>query len=262
MINIMECTITSGRDSDDDSSLAPLSFGIFHPFLREFKMLCDSVEQSEEWCKCLSLQDAKVKLDDFELLTVIGQVRFHLRAYLPVLFVAAGACSTAIPCSYHRAHSVKLCGLVKREQRICKPRPVLSLPPTPSVVCDVRIVPCMPLSYAMKILKKDKVRETDQVAHTLTERKVLQSVKHPYLVNLKYAFQTEDKLYVALASPRFLSLLPQLHGDGVRAWWRVVSAPQALQVLRARARAIVRSAALCRVVILVTSCACMLQRFV
>jgi serum/glucocorticoid-regulated kinase 2 len=51
-------------------------------------------------------------------------------------------------------------------------------------------------SYAMKILKKDKVRESDQVAHTLTERQVLQSVKHPYLVNLKYAFQTEDKLYV------------------------------------------------------------------
>ncbi len=48
----------------------------------------------------------------------------------------------------------------------------------------------------MKILKKDKVRESDQVAHTLTERQVLQSVKHPYLVNLKYAFQTEDKLYV------------------------------------------------------------------
>lgn len=51
-------------------------------------------------------------------------------------------------------------------------------------------------SFAMKILKKDKVRETDQVAHTLTERKVLQTVKHPYLVNLKYAFQTEDKLSV------------------------------------------------------------------
>lgn len=48
----------------------------------------------------------------------------------------------------------------------------------------------------MKILKKDKVREQDQVEHTMTERQVLQSVKHPYLVNLKYAFQTEDKLYV------------------------------------------------------------------
>jgi serum/glucocorticoid-regulated kinase 2 len=56
----------------------------------------------------------------------------------------------------------------------------------------------------MKILKKDKVREQDQVQHTMTERQVLQSVKHPYLVNLKYAFQTEDKLYVPFVS----ALLP------------------------------------------------------
>jgi hypothetical protein len=78
----------------------------------------------------------------------------------------------------------------------------------------------------MKILKKDKVRETDQVAHTLTERKVLQSVKHPYLVNLKYAFQTEDKLYATRRHCCHLfSLLPQVHGDGVRARGRIVSAP-------------------------------------
>jgi hypothetical protein len=35
---------------------------------------CESIAETEEWCKCLSLQDVKVKLDDFELLTVIGQV--------------------------------------------------------------------------------------------------------------------------------------------------------------------------------------------
>ena len=92
-----------------------------------------------------------------------------------------------------------MCALVKREQEICKPRPLLPRPPERRpVYLYARIVPRSPLSYAMKILKKDKVRETDQVAHTLTERKVLQSVKHPYLVNLKYAFQTEDKLYVSL----------------------------------------------------------------
>ncbi len=63
----------------------------------------------------------------------------------------------------------------------------------------MRVVPLtFSFSYAMKILKKDKVREQDQVEHTMTERQVLQSVKHPYLVNLKYAFQTEDKLYVQL----------------------------------------------------------------
>ncbi len=75
MINVTECTITSGRDPDDGSPPSQLSFGIFHPVLREFQIQCDTAEQCEEWCKCLSLQDAKVKLDDFELLTVIGQVR-------------------------------------------------------------------------------------------------------------------------------------------------------------------------------------------
>lgn len=80
MINVTECTITSGRDPDDMSPASPLSFGIFHPVLREFQMQCDTTELCEEWCKVLSMQDAKVKLDDFELLTVIGQVS----AFTPV----------------------------------------------------------------------------------------------------------------------------------------------------------------------------------
>ena len=85
MINVMECTITSGRDPDDDTPASHLSFGIFHPVLREFQMQCDTAELCEEWCKCLSLQDAKVKLDDFELLTVIGQVReMHITKFVRV----------------------------------------------------------------------------------------------------------------------------------------------------------------------------------
>jgi serine/threonine protein kinase len=85
----------------------------------------------------------------------------------------------------------------------------------------------------MKILKKDKVREQDQVEHTMTERQVLQSVKHPYLVNLKYAFQTEDKLYVLALQHNchFPLILPQLHGDGLCPRRGALSAPQALQVL-------------------------------
>ena len=39
--------------------------------------------------------------------------------------------------------------------------------------------------YAIKILKKDHVRETAQIDHTLTERQVLQKVVHPYVVNLR-----------------------------------------------------------------------------
>jgi len=52
--------------------------------------------------------------------------------------------------------------------------------------------------YAMKVLRKDAVRAQHQVEHTRTERQLLQRVKHPFLTELKYAFQTEDKLYMVL----------------------------------------------------------------
>ena len=36
----------------------------------------------------------------------------------------------------------------------------------------------------------------NQIAHTKTERRVLQSVRHPFIVELKFAWQTRDKLYL------------------------------------------------------------------
>ncbi|KAG1928732.1 RAC-beta serine/threonine-protein kinase [Pimephales promelas] len=48
--------------------------------------------------------------------------------------------------------------------------------------------------YAMKILKKDVIVAKDEVAHTLTENRVLQNSKHPFLTGLKYSFQTHDRL--------------------------------------------------------------------
>uniref|UniRef100_A0A8C2IGX7 non-specific serine/threonine protein kinase n=1 Tax=Cyprinus carpio TaxID=7962 RepID=A0A8C2IGX7_CYPCA len=48
--------------------------------------------------------------------------------------------------------------------------------------------------YAMKILKKEVILAKDEVAHTLTENRVLQNSKHPFLTGLKYSFQTHDRL--------------------------------------------------------------------
>ncbi|NXM33473.1 AKT2 kinase, partial [Oxyruncus cristatus] len=48
--------------------------------------------------------------------------------------------------------------------------------------------------YAMKILRKDVVIAKDEVAHTVTESRVLQNTRHPFLTALKYAFQTHDRL--------------------------------------------------------------------
>eukprot|EP01129_Flabellula_baltica_P006643 TRINITY_DN2503_c0_g1_i1.p1 TRINITY_DN2503_c0_g1~~TRINITY_DN2503_c0_g1_i1.p1 ORF type:complete len:496 (+),score=97.24 TRINITY_DN2503_c0_g1_i1:24-1511(+) len=52
--------------------------------------------------------------------------------------------------------------------------------------------------FAMKILNKDHVRYKEQIEHTMTERHVLAKVKHPFLMNMHYAFQTENNLYLIL----------------------------------------------------------------
>lgn len=53
--------------------------------------------------------------------------------------------------------------------------------------------------YAMKVLKKAKiVRSIKDTDHTKAERNILESVKHPFIVDLIYAFQTRGKLYLIL----------------------------------------------------------------
>lgn len=52
--------------------------------------------------------------------------------------------------------------------------------------------------YAMKVLKKEQLVKRKQVAHTKTERKVLERIDHPFIVSLRFAFQTDTKLYMIL----------------------------------------------------------------
>jgi len=53
--------------------------------------------------------------------------------------------------------------------------------------------------FAMKSLKKATIvtskKDTD---HTKAERNILETVRHPYIVQLRYAFQTDGKLYLIL----------------------------------------------------------------
>jgi len=51
--------------------------------------------------------------------------------------------------------------------------------------------------YALKSLKKSRLKDEKQVEHTKTERKVLAEINHPFIINLKFAFQTQTKLYMA-----------------------------------------------------------------
>lgn len=52
--------------------------------------------------------------------------------------------------------------------------------------------------YAMKILKKRAIIARNQVEHTKAERKILQALQHPFLMTLRFAFQSKEKLYFVL----------------------------------------------------------------
>jgi serum/glucocorticoid-regulated kinase 2 len=52
--------------------------------------------------------------------------------------------------------------------------------------------------YAMKILKKSYIFEKNQVDNTRAERRILQELQHPFLMKLRYAFQSKEKLYFVL----------------------------------------------------------------
>ena len=52
--------------------------------------------------------------------------------------------------------------------------------------------------YAMKTLRKAQLLKRNQIAHTATERNILQNLNHPFLCELQFAFQSKDKLYMVL----------------------------------------------------------------
>ena len=52
--------------------------------------------------------------------------------------------------------------------------------------------------YALKTLRKAALIKRNQLAHTSTERAILQDIHCPFLVHLIYAFQTPDKLYMVI----------------------------------------------------------------
>lgn len=53
-------------------------------------------------------------------------------------------------------------------------------------------------SYAMKILNKKQIMGNNLVKYAKTERDVLTYTRHPFIVGLKYAFQTPEKLFLLL----------------------------------------------------------------
>jgi hypothetical protein len=153
IINVSECSVIPGIDEPGNHSV---DFSLYNPQKREFKLRCESAHEMPKWCRSLTAMESKVTLDDFELLSVIGQVAHFLLWYL-LQFVF-----TRVVTSQYHCTSQGTFGKVIRAKK--------------KGTDDL---------FAIKILKKSHVRDTAQIDHTLTERQVLQKVVHPYVVNLR-----------------------------------------------------------------------------
>ena len=53
--------------------------------------------------------------------------------------------------------------------------------------------------YALKTIRKAHIISRSEVAHTLAERSVLSQINNPFIVPLKFSFQSPEKLYLVLA---------------------------------------------------------------
>lgn len=68
--------------------------------------------------------------------------------------------------------------------------------------------------YALKIIRKAHIISRSEVTHTLAERTVLAKVNSPFIVPLKFSFQSPDKLYLGLAFVNGGELFHHLQNEG------------------------------------------------
>lgn len=52
--------------------------------------------------------------------------------------------------------------------------------------------------YAMKGIKKDMILNQDQLENTLTEKKILETINHPFICQLDFCFQTEERIFFVM----------------------------------------------------------------
>ena len=69
--------------------------------------------------------------------------------------------------------------------------------------------------YAMKVMRKERILARDHTDYVKAERDVLTAVFHPYIVTLRYSFQTATKLYLVLDFVAGGHLFFQLYRAGV-----------------------------------------------
>jgi len=68
--------------------------------------------------------------------------------------------------------------------------------------------------YALKMLKKTEILRLNQVEHIKSERAILEEIAHPFLVNLKAAFQDTKYIYMLFEYISGGELFSRLRKDG------------------------------------------------
>ncbi|TYI24178.1 hypothetical protein ES332_A06G215500v1 [Gossypium tomentosum] len=69
--------------------------------------------------------------------------------------------------------------------------------------------------YAMKVMRKDKIMEKNHTEYMKSERDILTKVDHPFIVQLRYSFQTKYRLYLVLDFVNGGHLFFQLYRQGL-----------------------------------------------
>ncbi|KAG8091229.1 hypothetical protein GUJ93_ZPchr0011g28824 [Zizania palustris] len=69
--------------------------------------------------------------------------------------------------------------------------------------------------YAMKVMRKDKILEKNHAEYMKAERDILTKVDHPFVVQLRYSFQTKYRLYLVLDFINGGHLFFQLYQQGL-----------------------------------------------
>ncbi|XP_010543158.1 PREDICTED: serine/threonine-protein kinase AtPK2/AtPK19-like [Tarenaya hassleriana] len=69
--------------------------------------------------------------------------------------------------------------------------------------------------YAMKVMRKDKIMEKNHAEYMKGERDILTKIDHPFIVQLKYSFQTKYRLYLVLDFINGGHLFFQLYHQGL-----------------------------------------------
>ena len=136
----------------------------------------------------LQVKSASIKLsmDDFNIVRTIGRGSFGK--------VRTAAVSVWRP--RHGAHEEKdgACAAPRHHSR-------QPLDETPLQVMVVEKKDTGQV-YAMKVLSKQHLKDRGEIEHTVSERRILEKHNSPFLVSLKFSFQTPEKVCCGLHAHR------------------------------------------------------------